>query len=103
MLARAEKVTGAAKPQILLGDLKTVVGFRHDFQPRLGIGIVTVGHKHAVALVLAAPHSAAKLVELAQAEAIRVFDYHKRRIGHIDADLNDRRGHEDIYIAIHKG
>ncbi|CDB43351.1 unknown [Firmicutes bacterium CAG:240] len=37
-------------------------------------------------------------MQLAQAEAVGIFDYHKRRVRHVHADLDDRGGNKDIDI-----
>ena len=64
VLARAEKVTGAAQLQIGLRDLKAVVRAREHAQPLPGFFRRRIGHEHAVALRLAAPDASAQLVEL---------------------------------------
>ncbi len=38
-------------------------------------------------------------MQLRQAEPLRVFDQHDRGPGHVDPDLDDRRGHEDIQLG----
>jgi hypothetical protein len=38
-------------------------------------------------------------VKLAKAEAFGVLDYHYRRIWHVDAHLDDRRGHHNLGFA----
>ena len=99
MLARAEEIAGAAQLQILLGYLEAVVRFGHDLQTRLSRLVIIIGDEHAIAFVLAAPDAAAQLVQLAQTETVGIFDYHKRRIRHVHADLNHRGGNKDIYIS----
>ena len=38
-------------------------------------------------------------MELREAEALGVLDDHHRRLGHVDADFDDGRGHEDRDFA----
>ena len=47
----------------------------------------------------AAPDAPAELVQLRQPEALGVLDHHDRRVGHVDADLDHRRGDEDRDVA----
>ena len=47
----------------------------------------------------AAPDAAAQLVQLRQAEALRMFDHHQRRIRHVDADLDHRRRDQHMHFA----
>ena len=42
-------------------------------------------------------------MELGQAEPLGPVDQHDRRVGHVDADLDDARRHEQGYTAILKG
>ena len=42
---------------------------------------------------------AAQLVQLGEAEALGMLDHHDRRLGHVDADLDDRRGDEELRLA----
>ena len=44
----------------------------------------------------AAPDPAAQLVQLRDAEPVGVEDDHRRRVGHVDADLDDGRGDEHV-------
>ena len=98
MLARAEEISGAAKLKILLGYLEAVVSLGHYLEPRLSCLVIVIGDEHAIAFVLAAADAAAQLVQLAQAEAVGIFDYHKRRVRHVHADLDDRGGNKDVDI-----
>ena len=38
-------------------------------------------------------------MQLRQAEALRVLDHHHRRVGHIDAHLDDRGGYQHVDFA----
>ncbi len=49
-----------------------------------------------------APHPTAQLVELGQAEALRVLDQDRPRIGDVDPDLDHRRGHEHTQLTAAK-
>ena len=94
VLARAEEITRPAQLEILLGYLKAIVGFGHDLEPRLRRLVIAVGNEHTIALMLPSTDAAAQLVQLAQAEAVGVFDYHQRRVRHVNADLDDRSRNE---------
>ena len=53
--------------------------------------------------MLASADTATQLVKLAKAETVGVFDYHKRRIRHIDADFYDRCRDENVNAASNEG
>ena len=57
------------------------------------------GEEVAGGLVRATTDAAAELVELQQAEAVGVLDHHHRRVGDVDPDLDDRRGHQHLRAA----
>ena len=99
VLPRAEEVAGPAQAQVLLGYFEAVVYVRHGRKPLLRLGVFRVRDEDAVALVPAAADAPAQLVELAQAEALGVLDYHQRRVRDVDADLYDRRGDEHVCLA----
>src|SRR5579883_1011358 len=63
-LAHADEVAGTAQAQVLLGELKAVVGVLEDQQAFLGLHAGVGAEDIAVGLVLAAPDASAKLVEL---------------------------------------
>ena len=96
----AEHLAGAAQSQILLGDAKAVFGLAQDrealprylterrlIQQNAGRGLITTADP------------AAQLVQLREAEPFRMFHHHDRRGGHVDADLDDRRGDQEIDAA----
>ena len=103
VLPKAEEVAGAAEPQVLLGNFEAVGGFRHGAEPLTGLVIFVVGHQHAVGLVLPPAHPAPKLVELAEAEALRVFHHHQTGVGNVHAHFNDGGGHQNIRFSCGKG
>ena len=76
VLPETEELAGASEPEVLLGDLEAVGGFRHGLQPLAGLVIFIVGHQYAVGLVLPPAHPSPKLMELAEAEALRVLHHH---------------------------
>ena len=53
--------------------------------------------------MLSAPDAAAQLVELGEAKALGVFDEHERGVRHVDADLDDGGGNENIDLMRSKG
>ena len=95
-----KKSPGPAQPQIALGDLEAVGRLGHRLQPlaRL-VRQRRLIQQEAVRLVAAAADAAAQLVQLRQAEALGVLDDHHARVRHVDADLDDRRRHEDLQLA----
>ena len=99
-LAHAEELAGAAQAQVLLGKSEAVVVGLEDFQPLLG-GLAGIGAEHvAVGLVLAASDTAPELVELREAEAVGVLDYHDGGVGYVDADLDDGGGDQDVQFVV---
>ena len=58
------------------------------------------GQQDAVALGRPAPDPAAQLVQLGQTEPLRVLDHHDGGVGHVDAHLDDRRGHQHLHLAV---
>ena len=99
MLPLAEEVAGAPEPQVLLRDLEAVGGIGHDLQPRPGLLVLVVGDQDAVGLVPAPAHPAPQLVELAQAEPLRVLDHHDGGVGHVHPHLDDGGGHENVRLV----
>jgi hypothetical protein len=64
-----------------------------------GMGV----EQQAGRLGAAAPHPAAQLVQLRQAEALGMLDHHHRGRRHVDADLDHRRGDQDRQPAVGEG
>ena len=93
MLAGAEEVAGAPEGQVLPADLEAVVGLAQGLEPLEGLGVPVGGEEDAVGLVPAPAHPAPELVELAQAEAVRVLHHHQCGVGHVHAHLDDRGRH----------
>ena len=59
--------------------------------------------QYAVGLFRAAPHSAAKLVQLAQPEPFRALDYHYGGVGNIHSHFYYRGGNQDVGSACDEG
>ena len=55
-----------------------------------------LGDEPAARRVLATPDPTAELVELGDPEAVGVEHHHDRGVRHVDADLDDGRGDEDV-------
>ena len=53
--------------------------------------------------MLAAPDTPAELVQLREAEALGVLDQHHRRVRHVHADLDHRRRHQHVDLAVAEG
>ena len=41
----------------------------------------------------------AQLMQLRKPHALRVLDHHERRVRHVDADLDDRRRHQQLHLV----
>ena len=102
VLARAEKVAGSAQPQVLLGNFEAVVRALQNLQPLLRDVVIGFGKQDAVAPGPAAPDAAPELVELAQAEALRIFHDHQCRVRDVNADLDHRGRNEDVKLVLDK-
>ena len=63
------------------------------------VSVVGIGDQDAVRAVRAPPDTASQLVELGEPEAVGIEDEHDRRLGNVDADLDDGRAHEDVEVA----
>jgi hypothetical protein len=95
---------GAADFQVAPGDLEPVGRLHHGLEPRPG-GLaqprrVAGGiHQHAGRRRRTAADPSAQLVQLRQAETLRVFDHHQRGIGHVHADLDHRGADQHAHPA----
>ena len=92
-----KKSPGPRSCQIALGDHEAVGRLDERVEPRApGLAERRLIQQHARRRVRAAADAAAQLVQLRQAEPLRVLDDHHRRVRHVDADLDDRRRHEHV-------
>ena len=101
-LARAEQLSLAADLEVALGELEPVGRRHHRLEAVAGdVGelLLRPGDEQAVGLLRAAPHAAAQLVELGEAEAVGLLHDHDRRVRHVDADLDHRRRDEHVDLA----
>ncbi len=95
-----EEIAGPAQLQVALRDFETVGGVRQRFQPLAPLFAERrLIKQDAVRLVRTASDAAAQLVQLGQAESLRVLHDHHRRVRHVHADLDDRRRDEDVQLA----
>ena len=60
---------------------------------------IALADENAVRLRLAAADAATQLMQLGQAETIRVENHHHRRLGHVHAHLQNRRSDHDGHLA----
>jgi hypothetical protein len=95
----AVELAGAAELEVFFGDLEAIGGAGEDFEALAALVGFGIGEEDAVGLVLAATDASAELVELGEAEALRIFDDHAAGVGDIDADFDDDGGDEDIVFA----
>src|SRR5580700_1358904 len=78
-LLSPEKFARPAQLHIHFGDVESVARF-HQRPNALAARVVQLaGHQNAVALLRSAPHATAKLMQLSEAEPLRLFDEHHRR------------------------
>src|SRR5437763_2877077 len=79
-LACAEKLTGAANLQILARNLEAVAVLVDDLETLLrGVGERLLEQQHARAFHRSASDPSAQLMQLREAEALRMLDHHDRR------------------------
>ena len=50
--------------------------------------------------MLAAAHPPPELVQLGESEAVRRLNHHHGRVGYVDADLDHRRGEQDVDLRV---
>ena len=73
------------------------IGRRHErLEAGLAVGGGRITDEEAAAGVLASADPAPKLVELGDAEPVGVEHHHHGGVRHIDTDLDDRGGDEDV-------
>ena len=102
-LAGAEEPAFAAEVEVALGELEAVVRLDERLEPgggRLGELELRARDQQAVGLLGAAADAAAELVELGEAEPVCLLDDHDRRVRDVDADLDHRRRHEHVELAL---
>ena len=100
MLAIAENLALAAKLEVELGELRSVRR-RLERREALAGGRVPLGGALEEHLPRggAPAHASPQLMEGREAEAVGVIDEHDRRVGDVDAHLDDRRGNENARLA----
>ena len=87
----------------VVGQDEAVVDLLHPVQPLPRFLAAALGEEDAIGLLAAAADAAPQLVELSQAEPFGAVDEHDRRVGHVDADLDDARSHEKLDVAFLEG
>jgi len=99
---KGKEVARTAQFEVLLGDLKAVVGVAHRLQSLLG-GLAKATARavdqNAVGLSLSASYSTAQLVKLGKTEAFGILDDHKAGAGHVDSNLNYGSGDQYLHLA----
>src|SRR5450759_3038271 len=94
-----EEFPWTAQLQVHLRNVEAVGGF-HQRAYAFPRGIVhLVGHQEAVTLRRAAAHAAAQLVQLRQAESLRLFHHHHAGVGHIHAHFDHRGRDQNLDLA----
>ena len=67
---------------------------------RAAASVAHVAEQNAVRLLRPAPHAAAQLVQLREAEAFGVLDEHDRCVRDVDPHLDHGGRHEDVDPAV---
>jgi len=99
MLLRSEKVPRPADLKILLGNGESVVGGGKGGQPPIRFLRLRIGNGNAVGCLSRPADPAAQLVQLREAESIRMLDHHEVRVLDIDPDLDHRRGNKQAHVS----
>ena len=103
MLTAAEEIPRPPLLQIRLGDLKAVGGGGQGFQASHGLLLPAFGHQDAVGPVPPPAHPAPQLVQLAQTEALGIFDDDQGGVGHVHPHLHYGGGHQHLGLARGEG
>ena len=99
-LPRTEEITRAALLEVTFSEDKSVIGFCHGGKALVFHRVFRLGDEQAIGFGVSPSHPSAELVQLAQPEPLGAFDDNHRGVRHIDADFDDRRAHEDIYLMV---
>ena len=103
-MPRAEEFARTANQQILPRDLEPIAVLVDHLEPRFGhFRHRLLEQQYAHALIGAAPDAAAQLVQLRQAETLRMLDHHHGRVGDVDANFDNRRRDQHIHLSAHEG
>ncbi len=78
----------------------SVVAATASSRRRLGGPGSRGGHEQAGSRQASAAHPAAELVELGNAETVRVEDHHERGVVHVHADLDDGGGETSSFVRL---
>ena len=85
-------------------DLEPVAILINDFEARLGClrhGLFE--EQHTEAFFRASTDAASQLVQLGETETLGMLDDHHRCVGHVNADFDYGRRHENVHFAANKG
>ena len=99
MLPATKKVTGTAQTQVFFRYHKTVVRTTKNVKPRFCFKSGSIRKQYAVTLMRPAADAPAQLVQLRQSETLSIFHDHKRRVGNVHSNFDDRRGNQNIILA----
>src|SRR5262249_41033208 len=87
-LSEAREIPHPPTSQVLFSDLETVA---RALEQREAFARRVLAEQEAPRFLRAAPDATAQLVELREAQPLRVLDDHHGRRGNVDADLDHRR------------
>ena len=103
MLHITEELARPSQEQILFGQREAVMYLFHPFQALPRLLAAAFGHEDAISLAITAADAAPQLVKLGQAEAFGAVDEHDRRVRDVDANFDDTRRDQKLYIPLLKG
>ncbi len=95
----SEELAGAAEFEIHFGDGEAVLRIDEGADAFFAGVVQFFSDEQAVALFAAATDASTELVELGEAEALRLLDDHDGGVGDVDADLDDGGRNEDFGAA----
>src|SRR5829696_9852415 len=95
-LATPEERPLAPDREVHLRELEAVLVSGQGLQALLGVLSLRVGDQKAHRGVETPEDPAPQLVELREAEALGALDHDRARVRHVNADLDDDRGNEDL-------
>ncbi len=98
-LPYTEEISRAPELKVFLRDIKAVRRLFENGQSLRLLFYLTSIEKNTVRLRAASADASAELMKLGQAETLRILHHHHRGIRHVDADLDDGRGHKNINLV----
>src|SRR5918994_1013886 len=83
--------------------MEAVLRVADDGQPLPSELVGGIRQENAEGPIRSSPDPTAQLMELREPESLRILDEHDARVRHVDADLDDGRGHEYVHLPRREG